>query len=423
MLGQPVGGEDVRVDARAALPVARGAEIVRTRHGHAGRRALLAVDRVVDGRLLRLVVGRQRAVHQSARGVEPALAVRLHDERVDPRQRVGPGRAGRGTGVRGQSGREVGHVVARPSPGFRVPPDVLLAGAPRPPVGAGGGAVVEQPAVRGPHPRPVGVHPFLLGLGRTQRGMVHAVGEDPGVDPAAAVGGAVRAHLGVGRERLSGPLAGQEAAVDLGQHGRGVGVAVLVQRVLPGEVEQRTVARVRRPGEPLPDPAAQLVEEVQFALAVAGRLHRLVPPLHHPLGLGEGAGLLDVVGGGQEEDLGGDLFGAQLAGRDLRAVLPPGGRLDQREIPDHQPLQVRHAQPLHPAVGRADRRVLAQNEVAVDGAVHHAGDRLIGAVRAGQPGQVVVGPVVVGAGGVPPPGLQQAHRVGVRVGPIALLLG
>ena len=65
------------------------------------------------------------------------------------------------------------------------------------------------------------------------------------------------------------------------------------------------------------DPA-EVVVEPQFAAGVAGRLDRLVPPLQHPLRLGEGALLLHVRGSGQQEDLGGALLGDDLAGGDLR---------------------------------------------------------------------------------------------------------
>src|SRR5690606_41768543 len=63
-------------------------------------------------------------------------------------------------------------------------------------------------------------------------------------------------------------------------------------------------------------PPAQVVVEPQLAALVAGGLHRLVPPLQQPLGVGEAARLLGVGGGGQEEHLGGDLFRPQLTGLD-----------------------------------------------------------------------------------------------------------
>ena len=55
-----------------------------------------------------------------------------------------------------------------------------------------------------------------------------------------------------------------------------------------------------------------------------------------------------------------------------------------------------HAEPLHPRVGRADGRVLAEEEVALADAVQLREDRLVRAVAAGQPWQVVVAEVTLG---------------------------
>jgi hypothetical protein len=55
-----------------------------------------------------------------------------------------------------------------------------------------------------------------------------------------------------------------------------------------------------------------------------------------------------------------------LAGLDLGPVLPERGALDHDQVADDQPVEVGHAQPLQPAVGRADGRVLAEQEVAED---------------------------------------------------------
>ncbi len=196
---------------------------------------------------------------------------------------------------------------------------------------------------------------------------------------------------------------------------------MLVGGVVPGQIQQRPVPLVGRAGQPLPDPLAEFVEELQFALALSRRLDGLVPPLHQSLCLREGSGLLHVRGGGQEEHLGLDLLGFQFPGGDFGPVLPPGGRFDQVEVAHHQPLEMRHAQPLHPAVRRTDRGVLAEQEVALDLVGQHAHHGLVGAVRAGQSGQVVVGPVVVRGGRLAPPRLEQADGVGVGVGPEALL--
>ncbi len=162
-----------------------------------------------------------------------------------------------------------------------------------------------------------------------------------------------------------------------------------------------------------------MVDEPEVAAAVAVRRHRFVMPLQHPVGVGEAAGLLGVRRGREEEDLGSDVRGCQLAGLDLRAVLPPRRRLDQVEVADHEPVQLGHPQALHPRVGRADGRVLPKEEVAHAPAVHLVHDGLVGGVVAGDPREVVEPVVVLGGGRGTPVGLEQAHRVGPHVRPEA----
>src|SRR5699024_2751927 len=148
-------------------------------------------QRVADVRLRRLVVRRHRAVHHPGGGEQPATPVGLHDERVRAGQRRGAALA-RIARVVGSLGRpEVGDVPAGPRPGLLVPPDPLLPLAPGPTLGVGGGAVVEDPTVRGPGPAPVGGGLVLLLAGGAPAGAVHAAGVDAGVDPAATHRGAV----------------------------------------------------------------------------------------------------------------------------------------------------------------------------------------------------------------------------------------
>lgn len=312
---------------------------------------------------------------------------------------VGAAQLGVGPGARGPVDHEVRHVVADPASLVGIPPDVALAFAPRFAVRVGRRAVVEHPPVGGPRPAPLRLAGRRTAVGHPAGGLVDGVGVHAGVDPAAGGGRAVGAQLGVGRQRVRG-LA-DPVSVDLGQHRLPVRVAVLVGGVVPGQIQQRPVPLVGRAGQPLPDPLAEFVEELQFALALSRRLDGLVPPLHQSLCLREGSGLLHVRGGGQEEHLGLDLLGFQFPGGDFGPVLPPGGRFDQVEVAHHQPLEMRHAQPLHPAVRRTDRGVLAEQEVALDLVGQHAHHGLVGAVRAGQSGQVVVGPVVVRGGRLP----------------------
>jgi hypothetical protein len=93
-----------------------------------------------------------------------------------------------------------------------------------------------------------------------------------------------------------------------------------------------------------------VIEEVQVAAARARRLDCLVMPLEQTLRLREGPVLLRVRRSRHEEDLGGDIFGAHLAGGDLRSVPPECRRLDEREVLDDHPFQTGHGEPLHLAV-------------------------------------------------------------------------
>ena len=305
VLGEPVGGGDVGKHLGAEFAAGRLERVPRVPDDLADRVALLAVQRVGERGLLRLVVRGQRAVHQAGRGEQPALAVGLQDERVDPGDRRHAGGVRVGPVGRSPVGDEVGHVVPGPLALVRVPPDQRLALAPRLAVGVGRGAVVQDPPVGRPGPAPLRRHPALLGSRLAPRRLVHAVGPDPAVDPAAAGGRSVVLELRVGGQRLPVGV----PAVDLGQHGLGrrLGQRPL-HRVVPGEVLYRPVHLVGRSGQLLPDPAAEVVGEPQVAAHVPGRLDRLVVPLQHPLGVGERAVLLGVRGGGQEEHLGADVL-------------------------------------------------------------------------------------------------------------------
>ena len=140
---------------------------------------------------------------------------------------------------------------------------------------------------------------------------------------------------------------------------------VLIDGVVPGHVQQWSVTWVGRVFESFFDAVAQIKEEFQLRASIAGWGHSLVTPLDEPLRLRERAGLFSMVGCRHEEDLGVDLFGFEFAGLDLWPVTPPGSGLDLLEVANDHPLQIRHPHPLHPAVGRTDRRVLAEHKVAV----------------------------------------------------------
>ena len=305
---------------------------------------------------------------------------------------------------------------------LRVPPHELLALAPRLAVRVRRGAVVEHAAVRGPRPAPLGVVRALLPVRHAARGLVHPVRVDAGVDPAAAGGGAVGFELEIA---VDGRTGGDVVAVDAPQDvfGRRLRPRPRALHVVaPVQLLHRLVARVRRRRQPLLDHPAQVVEEPQVRALVAGRLDRLLPPLDHALGLGERALLLHVRGGGEEEHLRAARLGADLAGLDLRRVLPERGALDHGEVADDHPVEVRHAQALQLAVRRADGRVLPEQEVAEHlPAVHHVHDRAVRAVVAADPRQEVEAEVVLGRGVLAEVLLEQRHHVGVGRRPVALL--
>ena len=132
--------------------------------------------------------------------------------------------------------------------------------------------------------------------------------------------------------------------------------------------------------------------------------------------------LLDVRGGGHQEDLGLDVLGAQLARAHLRRVLPEARRLEVGQVAHHEPLEVRQRAPLQARVLRADRRVLAHHEQPVEAAVERAQHRREVRVVAGSSaGTEAV--VVVRRRGVAEPGLEQRDDVLVEVAPPAALDG
>src|SRR5207244_10426460 len=116
-------------------------------------------------------------------------------------------------------------------------------------------------------------------------------------------------------------------ARDLGEYRLGARLLVLsARRVVPGEIEQRPIARRLRIRELLADDAAEVVVEPEVGAAVLLRLHRLVVPLQQPLRVRERAVLLEVRRRRQEEDLRRDLLRLQLARLDLGTVVPERGR-------------------------------------------------------------------------------------------------
>src|SRR5207244_10706955 len=136
---------------------------------------LLLVELVVGRRRDWLVVGRQRAVHEASRHVEPAEAVRPHDERSGAGKRIHACRSGFGL-VGGTFRRDVvRHVVTGPFFLLRIPPHPLFTLAPWFSFGIGGGTVVHNPPVRRPRPTPLQLSAgFARRVGRASVGEILA---------------------------------------------------------------------------------------------------------------------------------------------------------------------------------------------------------------------------------------------------------
>src|SRR3954452_16058133 len=111
---------------------------------------------------------------------------------------------------------EVRSVQSRPLALLVIPPDELLALRPRTALRVGGSAVVEDAAVVGPRPGPLGRDVVLLPVGLLAGGLVDPVLEAAAGEPAAADGRAIVLQLGVAVEER--PARDLQAALRL-QHG------------------------------------------------------------------------------------------------------------------------------------------------------------------------------------------------------------
>ena len=109
----------------------------------------------------------------------------------------------------------------------------------------------------------------------------------------------------------------------------------------------------------------------------------------------------------------------EFAGLDFRRVLPERGALDLVEVTDDEPVEARKREPLQLCVRRADARVLAEEEEALDLAVEHVERGLVGRVVAADLRQVVEAEVVLLGRAPAPERLQLADQIGVGVAPPA----
>ena len=388
VLGEPVRRDDERI----GVVLRRVVAVVVVRVELSARVRALAVQQVVEGGLVRLVVRRQRPVHQTDGCEQPAAAVVLENEGVVP----GYGLVARGVVGRPVVGRlvgrEIGEVEAGPLLLLGIPPHVFLALGPRVALGIGGRAVVQDSLVGRPGPAPLGGDCSLLPVRRLPRGLILLLLEGAAVDPATARCRPVVGQLLVLRERLA---LGSDA-VDLAQHlGRARLFVLAGGRVGPVEREDATVDRVGGVLQLRSDLAAEVVREAEIGAAILRRLDGFPVPLEEALRVREGSVLLDMRRRREEEDLRRDFVRLQLAGFDLRRVVPEGRALDLDEVAHDEPLETGEGQSLQLRVRRSDRRVLAEQEEALDVSLEHVERGLVRAVIAVDTRQEVEAKVVL----------------------------
>src|SRR5437773_2445698 len=97
----------------------------------------------------------KRPILQPLRSKEPALAVRLHDERVAAGDGIYACRAGRWHIIRCFSHRKIRHIHAGPFLLRFVPPDILLALRPWPALWISRRTVIQDTPVGGPGVTPL----------------------------------------------------------------------------------------------------------------------------------------------------------------------------------------------------------------------------------------------------------------------------
>ena len=187
----------------------------------------------------------------------------------------------------------------------------------------------------------------------------------------------------------------------------------IVALIVPGEIEDRTILRVRGTGVQLLEQRAERVEHVEVGARVARGFDRLVVPLQEAIGIHHRALFLEHGGRGNEEDFGADRF------RIGAFALPERGRLRFVCVEHDHPLQALHGGARHLAVHAGCGRILPDDEVAFDVAVLHRHLRRQRRVIARDLRQIVEAEVVLGRRGFAVVRLEQRHDVLRRVRPPA----
>src|SRR5699024_10985396 len=123
-----------------------------------------------------------------------------------------------------------------------VPPQILLAFAPRFTRWIRRSPVIQNSSVCRPSPCPFWVHRCLVLLCWTASRLIHTVGVDTGIYPASTFSCSISTHLCVRRLMVASIFAGQEPAVNFSKHCFRISIAAIVCLVIPGEIQEWPVA-------------------------------------------------------------------------------------------------------------------------------------------------------------------------------------
>ncbi len=137
-------------------------------------------------------------------------------------------------------------------------------------------------------------------------------------------------------------------------------------------------------------------------------------PLQQSLGICEGSFLCRDARSWKKEDLCADLSRFWS----LRIVFPKRRRFRFKPIHDDQPLQFPKAFPVQPGIWTAGRGILAEHEVSVDFAAHHALKKWKLAVIAVDPRQPIKTEIIGGLSRGTVISLQQTHHHRLHLRPI-----
>ncbi len=229
----------------------------------------------------------------------------------------------------------------------RVPLNDRMLLVPRLAIKVNRGTIVNNAAIDGPAPRPLGVKPNIKLVGGQVAASCHiAIFSVTGaVNPVTAGGGAVVLQRAkTGQEFASSKV----IAVDVFSYFVRVGWVTIV----PSHFDYRVSIGSTLLGIEFFEFKHQLVHHPEVILSLAGSFRRFVTPLHPATAIGDTAFLFKGTKRWQDEDLGINLCGVSAG------AFPEVAGLSMPQVNDHQPVQFPQGAPFQYGVGASHRRIL-----------------------------------------------------------------